>query len=477
MFNTARSAIMGRAIVILGIALCVTLFAQETVFLSDYFPVDQKTYCRKYYQQTIGGNGGAPMVSEVIGEITVPYASGPLTGSLLCGMAGSSDLTAWYSDRKTLINILEGSEYNTGDCGLIEPGARLENFADGQLLNLSTLGGCYQIPKHLSVIDCTQSGACDENWLFQIQDVIVQGITYPEALLIWFLDFGSAWFQLDPQLSDFGIIPPGGGETGNMGVNGLIVLVKDVGPVLNGGFEFDDLNEMLMLTTLWELVDVSCDEPVYNAFDVPANMITQAWGGNDKGDVVGRYRKKRQQAPFKGFLRKKGKITTIEVTGARWTQAIDINNVGDIVGVYRDAFGVQHGFLLEKDNFTTIDFPGAVRTNARGINEQGDIVGIYLDANNFWHGFLLEKDNFTAIDFLPGATQTFANGISNQGHIVGNYRGLDGNTHGFLLKKNNFTIIDNPCGLEERFRDINNRGHIIGFFIDPDGDYGFTVVY
>ena len=52
--------------------------------------------------------------------------------------------------------------------------------------------------------------------------------------------------------------------------------------------------------------------------------------------------------------------------------------------------------------FTQIDVPGAIFTIATDINPQGEIVGFYLDSSFNLHGFLLSNGVFTTID-VPGA--------------------------------------------------------------------------
>src|SRR5438552_3147683 len=67
-------------------------------------------------------------------------------------------------------------------------------------------------------------------------------------------------------------------------------------------------------------------------------------------------------------------FTAIDYPGAASTQAWGINNRGDIVGYYTLADKSTHGFLLASDgNFTSIDFPGAAYTSPNGIGPRGDI--------------------------------------------------------------------------------------------------------
>lgn len=69
------------------------------------------------------------------------------------------------------------------------------------------------------------------------------------------------------------------------------------------------------------------------------------------------------------------KFTTVEYPGSPDTVIYGINNLGDIVGRYRDADGIRHGFVRHKGAFKTVDYPGANLTRLLGINDWGQIVG------------------------------------------------------------------------------------------------------
>jgi len=229
--------------------------------------------------------------------------------------------------------------------------------------------------------------------------------------------------------------------------------------------------------------------------DVPGGTETQAYGINDRGQIVGNYV---AGGAFHGFLLANGIFTAIDVPGATTgTQAREINNRGQIVGVYFTGAGrpVSHGFLLEKGIFTTIDVPGARDTRALGINDRGQIVGDYVAGASL--GFLLDQGMFTTID-VPGARVTDAFGINDHGQIVGTYV-LAGTAapHGFLkdaedagehidgnvddvhedgddvsdghrnvqLDHGIFTTIDVPGASETDLFGINNRGQMVGVYV------------
>ena len=60
------------------------------------------------------------------------------------------------------------------------------------------------------------------------------------------------------------------------------------------------------------------------------------------------------------------------------------------------------------------------------------------------HGFLLDKGVFTTIDHPDAVGETAATGINNRGQIVGAYIDAEGTIHGFLLDDGVFTPIDHP---------------------------------
>jgi uncharacterized membrane protein len=157
---------------------------------------------------------------------------------------------------------------------------------------------------------------------------------------------------------------------------------------------------------------------------------TAVGGSNDRGQLVGGYTDSRGEY---GFLRDtRGRITRIDVPGARSTSAAKVNDRGQIVGFYTqtglldDPNSPRRGYLLDRGRFVRIDFPDAFDTQTLGINNRGQIVGsAYRDpAATAGRGFLLAKGPrgaFTPINF-PGAANTVVAGINNRGLIVGAYQ-------------------------------------------------------
>jgi hypothetical protein len=185
-----------------------------------------------------------------------------------------------------------------------------------------------------------------------------------------------------------------------------------------------------------------------------------------------------------GFFRdKKGTYTLLDFPGANLTEAIGINDGGQVVGDYRDSSGKFHGFFWDAGLFLTIDvpFPEATSTGLNGIDNVGRIVGFYADNTGGRHGFLYDRGNFISVD-CPGSPSTTLTDINDDGQIVGGCL-VDDVHQSFLLENGRFTTINVPFP-DVVFTDvsgINNRGQIVGRYlknnpgdpVNPFSNHGF----
>ena len=115
---------------------------------------------------------------------------------------------------------------------------------------------------------------------------------------------------------------------------------------------------------------------------LPANFNSQAVGINNVPTpwIVGFYQPDAGLTTSLGFLDEGGTITTIDPFGSTFTQALGVNDLGEIVGFYVDAItGVQHGYIDNGGVFTSFDPPDSASTTINGLNDKGDIVGFYTN--------------------------------------------------------------------------------------------------
>jgi probable HAF family extracellular repeat protein len=73
--------------------------------------------------------------------------------------------------------------------------------------------------------------------------------------------------------------------------------------------------------------------------------------------------------------------------------------------------------------FLQLDYPNSTFTQALGLNNRGQVVGTYMDAQNLTHGFVytVSSGQFTSEDDPNGVGTTIVNGINDNGVLVGFY--------------------------------------------------------
>ena len=226
------------------------------------------------------------------------------------------------------------------------------------------------------------------------------------------------------------------------------------------------------------------------SLDVPGASFTYAIDVNNSGVVVGRYA---DANGTHGFVLNQGVFTSIDFPGAVLTVAQGINDLGQIVGSFQDGDAVDHGFVLSRGVFHQVDFPGSINSQCHGINKQGEIVGRYHDFHtpaaggnkDHEHGFLLTDEHFTSIDF-PDSVTTDAWKITDSGDIVGDWSS-NGNfyVHGYILHAGQFTSFDFPDSRLTASRKIDTSGQMVGIYqskllnggtSNPGREHGFVLV-
>jgi probable HAF family extracellular repeat protein len=161
------------------------------------------------------------------------------------------------------------------------------------------------------------------------------------------------------------------------------------------------------------------------------NGLNDATFSND-GTVVGAYQ---DSSGWHGYMFDVASqtCTPLDITGARDTWPMGINDAQWVVGYYDESDGNTHGFLYRNGTFTTIDYPGGNTTMATGVDGLGRVIGQYC--NDYWcdnqPSFIYDATtgNFSGPAIYPGAdSYTDAYGINNNGQ----FSGQDGDYEGAL---------------------------------------------
>jgi len=168
-----------------------------------------------------------------------------------------------------------------------------------------------------------------------------------------------------------------------------------------------------------------------------------------------------------------GTVTTFAVPGASATEALQINDEGEIAGSYTDSSGKVHGFVRAIDGaFTTFDVPKASDTLASAINNRGTVAGRYYDDAGS-HGFVRAASGRVKTFDIQGAAGIIPVCINDKGTISGNAA-----AHGFVRASDGtITTFDVPGANGGTFAGcINVKGTVIGTYFNGNGDgqHGFV---
>jgi probable HAF family extracellular repeat protein len=204
--------------------------------------------------------------------------------------------------------------------------------------------------------------------------------------------------------------------------------------------------------------------------------LTFVYGINDSGQVVGS-----SSNSNSGVVDTGGLFTPVNYPGAAYSRLTGINDSGQVVGEGNffqqcgaGAYQAEtyQGFVETGGVYTPTNYPGAAETYVSGINDRGQIVG----AGNFFsdacsqgsssssQSFVETGGVYTPINY-PGAIQTFASGINDRGQVVGYFVDSSGAEHGFVETGGVYTPINYPGSPATNPEGINANGEIVGSYL------------
>jgi probable HAF family extracellular repeat protein len=152
---------------------------------------------------------------------------------------------------------------------------------------------------------------------------------------------------------------------------------------------------------------------------------------NERGQIVGTSATKSGKPH--AFLWENGRMHDLGAFGPKWrTGATAINDQGQVIGFALHELGSEprdwpeHAFLWERGTLRDLGTgtrSGFGVSEALDINESGQIAGVIVTDPTTWHAFLWEQGSWSRIP-LPklGAAVETADDINDEGQIVGTYR-------------------------------------------------------
>jgi len=174
---------------------------------------------------------------------------------------------------------------------------------------------------------------------------------------------------------------------------------------------------------------------------------------------------------YNAFTWAKGEFTTISFPKAEETQAIGINDSGDVVGLYLDTAGSQHGFVKKGSKYTNIDVKGDTTTEAWGINNSGEIAVFAIGTSGAYESFIYNGKTFKKVaDPNAGATGTIIRIVNGKGDAAGAYFDSNSFEVGFLLHGGKYYDVKDPKANNNTRPDgLNDKLEIVGRYTPTDG--------
>ncbi len=214
----------------------------------------------------------------------------------------------------------------------------------------------------------------------------------------------------------------------------------------------------------------------------PNSAMTQVVGLNNNGKTAGFYVDK-TAGKTHGFTAQNGVYATVDYPGSIFNQLLSQNDNRQAAGYYSMSIAnttPDFPYIYDENGgvFEVLTIPGAVGgAQATGINNSQQVCGFWIDSKGVNHGFWLNQGNFQSLNF-PGSSFTQALGINNKGIIVGVYM-QNGNTHGFtfntLATTNKWQSIDDPNGVGTTVvNGVNDNGDLVGFWGTAPTNTGFV---
>lgn len=217
--------------------------------------------------------------------------------------------------------------------------------------------------------------------------------------------------------------------------------------------------------------------------DLGAGTNSDALGINNAGQIVGHFRS--ENALEEAFVWENNNVTGLGMlNGSNASSAYAINEAGRIVGYSDGAFGNPHAVEFVAGGPTplgsiAISEPlGGADSAAYAVNNTGGIAGMarlaggrgFCDFTSDCRAFVHEAGVMQNLDNQGGSLalgQQAALGINDSGEVVGWAEDANGNRRAFLYDSNAGSVLDLGTleGADEATAwDVNGAGQVVGFY-------------
>ena len=107
--------------------------------------------------------------------------------------------------------------------------------------------------------------------------------------------------------------------------------------------------------------------------------------------------------------------------------------------------------------------PGYIESNAVAVNNAGQVAGNLFDSNGVTHAFIYSNGTMTVLGVVSGSDRATAESMNNAGQIVGIMGDGQGDSVAFsYFNGTTVSLGCSSCGSDSSAEDVNDSGEVVG---------------